>query len=448
MEKIRTWAIVIILLGGLAGYFSYGANEGSFVPKKDFKFGLDLQGGTHLVYQAETGETAEADIKGSMESLRDTIEKRINIFGVSEPLVQVEEAKIGGQTIHKLIVELPGVTDINKAIETIGKTPLLEFKLERDGLDKLTDEQRANLTEEQIFVATPLTGKFLARADLAFNPNTNAPTISLAFNEEGNRLFAEITKANIGKVLAIFLDGKALSVPIIREEIKDGRAEISGQFTIDEARTLMRDLNFGALPVPVKLVGSQTIGASLGENALNASVKAGLWSFIAISIFLILYYRLPGLIAVIALAIYTALNLAIFKLIPVTLTSAGLAAFILSLGMAVDANILIFERMREELKRGLALPEATREGFARAWLSIRDSNLSSIITAIILYYFATSALIKGFALVFAIGVLTSMFTALTASRTMLLSIGIEKTNKFTRFLFGSGLHSGEVSKEK
>jgi protein-export membrane protein SecD len=193
--------------------------------------------------------------------------------------------------------------------------------------------------------------------------------------------------------------------------------------------------------MPVSLLSTQTIGASLGSGALSASVYAGIISFIAIAIFLILWYRLPGLVAVVALVVYTILNLAIFKIVPVTLTSAGLAGFILSIGMAVDANILIFERMKEELRRGLSLGEAIREGFHRAWLSIRDSNLSSIITGVILYYFATSSLIKGFAFVFVIGVITSMFTAITVSRTLLLAIGIKKTNKLTKFLFGSGIRN-------
>ncbi len=200
-------------------------------------------------------------------------------------------------------------------------------------------------------------------------------------------------------------------------------------------------MNYGALPVPVELVSTQTIGASLGAGALDDSLYAGLIAFIAVAIFLILWYRVPGLVAVIALGIYTALNLALFKLIPVTLTSAGIAGFILTLGMAVDANILIFERTKEELRRGKALPDAIKEGFHRAWLSIRDSNLSSIITAVILYYFASTPVIKGFALVFGLGVLVSMFSAITASRTLLVAVGAKGEGKFARFLFGSGIKS-------
>ncbi len=434
--KIRITAVLLLALAVFGGYFIYSTEtqkDGQFgnIP---FKLGLDLNGGTHLVYQADTSKVQPAEIKGAMSALRDTIENRINVFGVYEPLVQAEEATVGGVSVHKLIVELPGVTDTEKAIGIIGKTPILEFKLAREDLSTTTE-----YTIDQMFADTGLTGRLLARANLEFDPNSNTPVVSLTFNDEGRQLFAELTKNNVGKVLAIFLDGRPLSTPVIRDAITDGKAQITGQFTPQEAKKLVEDLNYGALPLPVSLLGTQTIGASLGTGALQASVYAGILSFILIGLFLIFWYRLPGVVAVIALAVYTILNLAIFKLIPVTLTTAGLAGFILSIGMAVDANILIFERMKEELKKGLSLEHAIREGFARAWLSIRDSNLSSIITAIILYYFATSALIKGFSFVFAIGVITSMFTAITVSRTLLIAIGIKKTNTLTKFLFGNGI---------
>jgi len=442
MTKIRITAIALIFLGVFAGYFTYSSEfnkEGAF-GKFPFKLGLDLNGGTHLVYQADVSKTPASDIKGAMSSLRQTIETRINIFGVAEPLVQVEEAKIGGEVVHKLIVELPGVTDVEKAVAMIGKTPTLEFKLERPEAQALQASSTTPLSADVLFEDTELTGRFLERASLEFDQNGNS-LVGLTFNSEGKTLFAKITKENIGRVLAIFLDGVPLSTPVIREEIKDGKAQISGSFTPKEAKQLVQDLNYGALPVPINLVGTQTIGPSLGVGAVNASVAAGIWSFIIISAFLIFWYRLPGVVAVIALAIYAALNLAVFKFIPVTLTSAGLAGLILSLGMAVDANILIFERMKEELRKGLLLPDAIKEGFSRAWTSIFDSNMSSIITGVILYYFATSSLIRGFALVFVIGVLISMFTAVTVSRTLLRAIGVEKTNKLTKFLFGNGFRN-------
>ncbi|MFA6050254.1 MAG: protein translocase subunit SecD [Candidatus Paceibacterota bacterium] len=443
MKNIRISALVILLVAAFGGYFLYSTEiGGSYFSKLPFKLGLDLAGGTHLVYQADTSKVAPAEVADAMTSLRETIDNRINVFGVSEPLVQTEQNRIGGVTVQKLIVELPGVTETDKAIEIIGATPTLEFKLLKPNASSTiatASSTGATLTEEDLFEDTGLTGRLLSHATLSFNPTTGAASISIEFNEEGTKLFAAITEANVGKPLAILLDGQALSVPSINEPIRNGKAEINGDFTPQEAKKLVRDLNYGALPLPITLLSTQTIGASLGAGALNASVFAGIISFIAIAIFLLLWYRLPGLVAVIALAIYTILNLAIFKLIPVTLTSAGLAGFILSIGMAVDANILIFERMKEELRKGLSLEDAIREGFHRAWLSIRDSNLSSIITGAILYYFATSSLIKGFAFVFVIGVLTSMFTAITVSRTLLLAIGIKKAGGISKFLFGSGV---------
>ncbi|TSC55360.1 MAG: Preprotein translocase subunit SecD, partial [Parcubacteria group bacterium Greene0416_79] len=279
---------------------------------------------------------------------------------------------------------------------------------------------------------------FLAKSQLVFDQTTGEPLVLLNFNREGETLFAELTKANVGRILAIFLDGAPISTPVVRQEITGGKAQISGGFTPQEAKELVRNLNYGALPVPIELVSTQTIGATLGDEAVKAGIRAGMWSFFIIAAFLVLWYRLPGVVAVVALAFYAALNLALFKLIPVTLTAAGIAAFILSLGMAVDANILIFERLKEELRRGRVLHDAIQEGFHRAWTSIRDSNISSIITAVILYYFASTAVIKGFALVFFIGVVTSMFTAITASRTLLKAMGARGEGKMSRFLFNSG----------
>lgn len=437
MTNSRIIAVILLVASFVLGFFTYKSETAKtgFLSSHPFKLGLDLNGGTHLVYQADTSKVNTGDVDGAMDSLRDTIETRVNAFGIAEPLVQVEKSNIEGVPIRKLIVELPGVTDTAKAIELIGATPLLEFKLLLPQDEALNSE---TITSE-MFISTGLTGEFLERATLEFDPNSGQPMVGISFNQKGRELFAKITKENVGKVLAIILDGQPLSVPVIREEIKDGKAQVSGNFTPEEARTLVRNLNFGALPLPISLVGTQTIGASLGEGAVAASMKAGIVSFLVIGLFLILWYRLPGLVAVVALAVYTVLNLFLFKLLGVTLTSAGIAGFILSIGMAVDANILIFERMKEELKKGLSLKDAISEGFARAWLSIRDSNLSSIITALILFYFATSSLIKGFALVFLIGVLVSMFTAITFSRTLLKAIGIEKTSKLTKFLFGNGI---------
>ncbi len=428
MSKYRFWAIIIVALAVWAGFFVWNSEKNQ--SDKKFKLGLDLSGGSHLVYKADTSNIDSSQISSAMQSLRDTIERRVNLFGVSEPLVQTEEGGILNDGENRLIVELPGVTDINEAIKRIGETPILEFKLlSKEAESKIksgTDPQ--NVLISDVFLSTGLTGRMLKKATIQFDQNVSGkPMIGLKFNEEGSNLFAKITRENTGSVLGIFLDGNLIEAPFIREEISGGEAVITGDFAPDQAKQIVRDLNYGALPMPVSLLSTQTIGASLGEKAVGQSVEAGIYAFIIIAIFLMAWYRFEGFVAVIALAIYTIINLLLFKLIPVTLTAAGIAGFILSIGMAVDANILIFERTKEELKKGKNKYEALKEGFHRAWSSIRDSNISSIITAIILYYFASTAMIKGFALVFLIGVLVSMFSAITASRTILFALSSENS---------------------
>ncbi|MCK4918693.1 MAG: protein translocase subunit SecD [Candidatus Pacebacteria bacterium] len=430
--KTRISAIIILILTVFIVLFVFKTEETKF----PYKFGLDIAGGTHLIYEADISGLEGAEIVDSMDSLRDVIERRTNLFGVSEPLVQTEKSKSDdGEKSQRLIVELPGVTDINVAVEMIGQTPLLEFKLVKNTFVESGDEE----TEPQIlFEDTGITGRTIEKAQLQFDSTSGEPIVSLSFNKEGKELFAKITKENIGETLAIFLDNSPISSPVIRDEIKDGKAQISGGFTPQEAKLLVRDLNYGALPVPIELISTQTIGASIGEDTLNKGMMAGIYGLIVVMIFLVLWYRLPGLLASISLIIYIAILLAIFKLIPVTLTSAGIAGFILSIGMAVDANVLIFERIKEELKDGRDISSAIKEGFSRAWLSIRDSNISSILTAIILFWFGTS-LVEGFALTFGLGVLVSMFTAITITRTFLLSISPKKDSEFKKFLFNSGL---------
>lgn len=417
----------------LAAFLVRSEREGAQYP---FRFGLDLIGGTELIYRADTSEVV--DVGGAMESLKEVIERRINVFGVSEPIIQTESAGIiTGNREERLIVELPGVTDINAAIELIGKTPILEFRLARENA-ATTMEANPEATLDELFASTELTGRYLSRARVEFNPTTGEAIVGLLFNSEGAELFAEITRENKGEVLAIVLDGTIISAPVIQDEITGGEAVITGVFTPEEARELVRNLNYGALPVPIELASSQTIGASLGEQALDASVRAGIIGLILLAAFMVLWYRLPGVVSVIALACYGILSLVIFKLVPVTLTAAGIAGFILSVGMAVDANILVFERTKEELRKGKGIREAVNNGFTRAWLSIRDSNISSIITAIILFWLGTSA-VKGFALTLGIGVVVSMFTALSVSRTLLLAIASEKATPVRKFLFSNGL---------
>ncbi len=422
MIKIRFLAIFIFLLGAFLVYFNLTPFyfKESFLNKLPFKLGLDLLGGTHLVYEADLSSISDNETDSAMEGLRDVIERRVNLFGVTEPLVQLE--KRGKE--KRLIVELAGIKDINEAIKMIGETPFLEFKTERvkEETDSILEAQKTGerRAEDPYFIPSKLTGRFLKKATVDFNQTTGEPLVLLEFTKEGEEIFASLTKENIGKRLAIYLDGAPISAPVVREEITSGRAQISGQFTPKEAKTLVGRLNSGALPVPIKLISQQSVGASLGQDILKKSIMAGIYGLIAVMIFLVLWYRVPGLVAVLALMIYTVLMLSIFRLIPVTLTAAGISGFILSVGMAVDANILIFERYKEEKQLGKNFVSAMKEGFNRAWPSIRDSNISSIITAILLYWFGSS-LIRGFALTLGVGVLVSMFSAITVSRTFLLA---------------------------
>lgn len=437
MNKIRFWAIILLLAGILIGYFNYYSEinpQWSFY--RPFKLGLDLSGGSRLIYEADVSRLNPADVSDAMSSLREVIERRIaqrlaaGALGVLEPLIQTESSAMSGTVQNRLVVELPGVTDVKEAAKMIAATPQLEFRIQGATSTATTD---ASSTQ---WIATGLTGRYLKKAQVSFSQNSLSPSISIEFNAEGAKLFADITKANINKPVAILLDNQVISAPNVREEIRDGKAEISGQFTVEEAKTLVRDLNLGALPVPIKLASTQVVGATLGSEATKKGVEAGLIGLLIVAIFMISWYRLPGLVAVVSLSIYVMIMLAIFKMLPVTLTAAGIAGFILSIGIAVDANVLIFERMREELKSGKGLMDSMKEGFHRAWSSIRDSNLSGIISAVILFWFGTS-LIKGFALTLALGIIVSMFTAITVTRTLLFALGFSRQTGFTKFLFGS-----------
>jgi len=516
--KIRLTFAFIILLAIFAGLIVWPSAPGWF-GKFKVHLGLDLQGGTHLVYQADVSALDAADKKDSVQALRDVIERRVNAYGVSEPVVQTN---FSGDN-YRIIVELAGVKDANEAISIIDKTPHLEFKAQggsvfneedtamedevrtqaeailkralagedfatlaseysedansaTNGGDmgyttrgknvpefdtaifdqlqsgeiakeliesqfgyhivKKIDQRLNDAGEVEVHAAhiffqkanadlgnivwedTGLTGRDVAKAQLSFEQNTQAPIVLLSFNDKGKDLFANLTTDNVGKPIAIFLDNELISSPIVNEPIRDGNAQISGQFTITEAKELVKNLNLGALPVPINLISQTTVGASLGEESVSKSLLAGIIGLLAAALFMLIFYRLPGIISVIALAIYALLNLAIFEIIPVTMTLAGVAGFILSIGMAVDANILIFERTKEELRKGRSLNTSIENGFRRAWSSIKDSNISSIITCLILAWFGTS-IIKGFAITLGIGILISMFSAITVTRTFL-----------------------------
>lgn len=426
-------ALAAVAVLALVGYFVY-INAVSPKPQFPFKLGLDLAGGSHLEYAADTSKIAPSDVANLMDVLRTVIEKRVDAFGVSEPLVQVEHSNFGtASTSERLIVELPGVTDLQAAIKDIGKTPLLEFKLVNPTAASAITASTTSTSTVAVktasstatttmpaFIDTGLTGRYLQSAQLEFQGGTagqvaNTPVVAITFNAAGGKLFQEITSKHVGQQLAIFLDGHLISSPRINEAIAGGKAIISCNFTPQTARDLAQNLSFGALPVPIHLVSTQTIGATLGAQVLHKGIAAGLAGLLLVIAFMALWYRLPGLMAGIALIGYVVMTLALFLLIPVTLTSAGLAGFVLSLGMAVDANVLVFERMKEEYRSGKPSHEAIEVGFQRAWAAIRDGHVTSIISAIILFWFGTS-LIKGFALVFGLGVIVSLISALFVTR--------------------------------
>ncbi len=494
-----------------------------------FRFGLDLLGGTHLVYEADVSKVATRDQNDAVEGVRDVIERRVNAFGVSEPLVQSNFSS--GKP--RIIVDLAGIKNVADAIKQIGETPILQFKeqsstptraltadeqkqmdeynatalknaqdvlgqvlkqganfedlafkysedpgsrekkgdldwfregqmvpefenavkslkdneikktlvksefgyhiIKRTGMrviqeeGKSVKEYRAShiliktksaadfMSVNDYFVDTKLSGRELSRASVQFDPNTNSPEISLEFNAEGKELFKQITQKNVGKPVGIFLDGQPLSLPRVSEPILDGKARITGNFDLLEAKTLAMRLNSGALPVPIKLVSQETVGASLGNASVGKSFHAGLIGFALVALFMIFYYRLAGLMSVVSLTVYIVLSLAIFKFVPVTLTLAGIAGFVISMAMAVDTNVLVFERLKEELNEGKDLDFAVTESFRRAWPSIRDGHATALITSLVLFWFSTS-LIRGLALTLSFGVLASLFTAIVVTR--------------------------------
>ena len=382
-----------------------------FAPRADYRLGLDLDGGTHLVYQADFSNVTVQDKAEAMDGMRDVIERRVDAFGVTEPLVQVNKE---GEA-WRLVVELAGVHDTGQAIKMIGEAPLLEFKeLDPQAYGKNPEE----LTFGDFLVTDLRGGEHLKRAQVQFDQTTQKPVIGLEFDSKGGEIFYEITKRNVNKPLAIFIDGLPISIPRVNEPISGGKAVITGNFTPEEAKYLARNLQAGSVSVPISLVSQQTIGASLGKETLRNSIKAALVGAILIAVFMILVYRLQGVLATLALGIYVVVLLVIFKVFSLTLTLAGIAGFILSLGMAVDGNILIFERMREERKRGRSFAMTVEEGFARAWTSIWDGNVSTLITAGILFWLGTGS-IQGFGLTLILGTLVSMFSAIFVTKNLL-----------------------------
>ncbi len=427
--KVVSIVLVIVLAAVVAGFFDFAEQvnpqlaklSGGIIqiPVIPFRLGLDLQGGVHLVYQADLSHVDPAEYDSAMEGLRDVIERRVNFFGVAEPLVQIE----GRGNERRLIVEIAGVIDSGAAIDLIGKAPFLEFREPKENYEDIVQKNQKVLEAgtgefEDPFKSTSLNGSFLQRAEVGFEQLAQAPVIRLTFNNEGAQLFEEITGRNVGKPLAIFLDNQLLQAPIVQTEISGGQAQITGNFTPEEVQQTVRNLNAGAVPVPIVLLSQQKVGPTLGEVSLGQSVRAAVVGFLLVAAFMILFYRTLGLIAVVALLIYGIFLLFLFKLFGFTFTLAGIGGLILSVGMAVDANILVFSRFREEVRDGRSFSASMDEGFRRAWPSIRDGNVTTLLVALILFWFGTS-FVQGFALALSLGIFMSMFSAIFVTKSFM-----------------------------
>jgi preprotein translocase subunit SecD len=390
-----------------------------FVRDLNIRKGLDLQGGTQVVLKADMAQVPSADRQTALESVKDVINRRVDLYGVTEPTIQT--SKVNDE--YRVLVELPGVSNVGDAIQLIGQTAQLDFRVLPENLKNSTTS--ASLAA---FVKTDLTGKDLKRANVQFGQGSKAssgPTVGLQFSDEGAKKFAEITKNNVGKPVAIFLDNMPVTVPVVNEAITSGQAVISGNFTTDSAKELTIQLNAGALPVPVSVIEQRSIGPNLGQDSVNKSIIAGVVGLSIVMAFMIANYGKLGLIADVGLIVYGLITLSIYKLVPITLTLPGIAGFILSVGMAVDANILIFERMKEETRSGRPWRQAMELGFGRAWTSIKDANVCTILTALVLLnplnlqFLVTSGMVRGFALTLLIGVLVSLFTGIVVTRALL-----------------------------
>lgn len=384
--------------------------------KKDFKtkLGLDLKGGSHLVFEADTKNIKAEDLQDSLSSARDIIEKRVNFFGVSEPTVQT----IRSGNSYRISVDLPGVDQVKEAVALIGKTAQLSFREE-----KVSDDKEA--TSSPVLVETGLTGKHIKKAVVDFNQQDGNPQVALSFNDEGAKLFGEITSRNLNKKVYIVVDNFLVSDPVVRQPILDGNAVITSNFSVDEAKKLAITINSGALPISIKLVEQKNIGPTLGATEIRKSVYAGAIGLVAVLLFMILYYGKLGMIASLALIIYGLISLAIVRIIPVVLTLPGIAGFILSIGMAVDSNILIFERIKEEMRKGKDFDIASKLGFGRAIDAIKDANITTLTVAFILFnplnwsFLPQFGMVRGFALTLAIGVGTSLFTGIVITKRLI-----------------------------
>ncbi|MFZ2489500.1 MAG: protein translocase subunit SecD [Anaerolineae bacterium] len=456
MQRSHLWSLITVLVVGILsliialpinhpGWFD---NIAFWQPKEyrnlELKQGLDLQGGLQVLLEADPQALATAKASNTerdpMQAAKVIVENRVNGLGVSEPLVQQ-------QGDNRIIVELPGIDNPDQAIATLRGTGLLEFVEMGDqavpaGTKIATDHNvttamtnTTGITSTQAVSGTQalmnpqtgqpfhtvMTGADLSSSQVGFDNLTKAPIIQFEMTSTGRTIFRDYTAQNIGRILGIVMDGVVLSSPRINAAI-DGQGIIEGNFTIDSATSLAVQMQYGALPVPLTVVNTRSVGATLGADSVQKSITAGVIGVLVVLLFMIVYYRVPGLLADLALLLFVLINIAIFKLVPVTLTLPGIAGFLLATGTAVDANVLIFERMKEELRAGKPLRSAVDAGFDRAWTSILDSNLSTLITAAILLYFGSSfgaSTVRGFAITLAIGVLVSMFTAVFATRILM-----------------------------
>jgi len=410
--------LLILAVLGVLGAWPKGPNlDIPFLGiKKEMKIvrGLDLAGGSQLTYDADLGEIPEKDRAKAVDSLKNVIERRVNAFGVVEPTIYSSTL---GQT-RRVVVELPGVQDVDKALELIGKTAQLSFKEEKPQTEPESPEAQLQTTNPaENYIDTELSGKHLSSADVTFDSNTQKPQIALQFNAEGAKLFAEITGRSAGKTVAIFLDNEVVSAPRVEAKIEGGEAVITGQFTLEQAKNLVIQLNAGALPTPIKLVEQRTIGATLGQDSVNKSLYAGIIGIIFVSFLMIVLYRLLGVFSTIGLGLYLVFLITLMKLFSMTVTMGGIAGLILSIGMTMETDVLVFERIREELRAGQTFATSIMLGFKRAWPSIRDSSTVSLIITALLY--TAGGTIRGFAVVLGFGILIGLLTTFLGTRALL-----------------------------
>ncbi len=401
-----------------------------YYKKFELKKGLDVQGGIQVVLQADMSKINEADRVTALESAREIILRRVDLYGLAEPVVKT----LITENDYRIVVELAGLNDPQQAMELVGQTALLEFQLVEfidvpapvdPNSEVPVDETKPQTVSSVTLEPTGLSGTQLKRSNVQFDQTTGEPIVAIEFNEEGRGIFAKLTTENTGKSLAIVIDSQVLMAPVIQTPIINGQATITGKFSLEEAQKLSIQLNAGALPVPITVLEQRNIDATMGAESIQKSTFAGLVGIALVMLFMIIYYGIKGFLASIALIIYAILTLATYKIIGVTMTIPGVAGLLLSVGMAVDSNILIFERMKEELRLDKPFAIALELGFGRAWDSIKDANLATIITALILInpmdlsFLNSGGMVRGFGITLLIGVLLSLFTGVVVTRTLM-----------------------------